>query len=72
MSGPTGPLRLFEGRIILATTRIMSLHTGKGRTVGKAISDIIDYVGFTEKAEFGEYMQKYGMVCVKMLPYDEN
>ena len=28
----------------MATTRIMPLHTGKGRTVGKAISDIIDYV----------------------------
>ena len=28
----------------MATTRIMPLHTGKGRTLGKAISDIIDYV----------------------------
>ena len=28
----------------MATTRIMPLHAGKGRTVGKAISDIIDYV----------------------------
>lgn len=27
----------------MATTRIIPLHTGKGRTVGKAISDIIDY-----------------------------
>ncbi len=53
MSGPTGPLRLFEGRIILATTRIMSLHTGKGRTVGKAISDIIDYVENLEKTDGG-------------------
>ena len=24
----------------MATTRIIPLHTGKGRTVGKAISDI--------------------------------
>ena len=28
----------------MATTSIMPLHAGKGRTVGKAISDIIDYV----------------------------
>ena len=28
----------------MATTRIMPLHAGKGRTAGKAISDIIDYV----------------------------
>lgn len=28
----------------MATTRIIPLHAGKGRTVGKAISDIIDYV----------------------------
>ena len=27
----------------MATTRIIPLHAGKGRTVGKAISDIIDY-----------------------------
>ena len=27
----------------MATTRLMPLHTGKGRTVGQAISDIIDY-----------------------------
>lgn len=30
--------------ILIATTRIMPLHTGKSRTVGKAIQDIIDYV----------------------------
>ena len=27
----------------MATTRLMPLHTGKGRTVGQAISAIIDY-----------------------------
>ena len=26
----------------MATTRLMPLHTGKGRTVGQAISAIID------------------------------
>ena len=29
----------------MATTRIMPLHTGKGRTESQAVSDIIDYVG---------------------------
>lgn len=28
----------------MATTRIIPLHAGKGRTVGKAISDIIGYL----------------------------
>ena len=28
----------------MATTRIMPLHIGKGRTESRAISDIIDYV----------------------------
>ena len=28
----------------MATTRIMPLHIGKGRTESQAISDIIDYV----------------------------
>ena len=27
----------------MATTRLMPLHTGKGRTVGTAIEAIIDY-----------------------------
>ena len=33
----------------MATTRIIPLHAGKGRTVGKAISDIIDYVKKSRK-----------------------
>ena len=28
----------------MATTRIMPLHIGKGRTESQAVSDIIDYV----------------------------
>ena len=35
----------------MATTRIIPLHAGKGRTVGKAISDIIDYVKNPEKTD---------------------
>ena len=32
----------------MATTRIMPLHIGKGRTESRAISDIIDYVANAE------------------------
>lgn len=31
----------------MATTRIMPLHVGKGRTESRAISDIIDYTTFS-------------------------
>ena len=43
----------------MATTRIMPLHTGKGRTVGKAISDIIDYVENPEKTDHGRLITSY-------------
>lgn len=33
----------------MATTRIMPLHVGKGRTESRAISDIIDYVANPQK-----------------------
>ena len=33
----------------MATTRIMPLHVGKGRTESRAISDIIDYVANPKK-----------------------
>ena len=37
----------------MATTRIMPLHTGKGRTVGKAIEKIIDYAENPQKTDGG-------------------
>lgn len=37
----------------MATTRIMPLHVGKGRTESQAISDIIDYVANPEKTDYG-------------------
>ena len=43
----------------MATTRIMSLHTGKGRTVGKAIQDIIDYVENPDKTDGGRLISSY-------------
>ena len=43
----------------MATTRIMPLHTGKGRDVGTAISDIIDYVKNPEKTDGGKLITSY-------------
>jgi hypothetical protein len=44
----------------MATTRLMPLHAGKGRTVGRAISDIIDYAKNPEKTDFGRLISSYG------------
>lgn len=44
----------------MATTRIMPLHTGKGRSVGKAIRDILDYVEKPEKTDNGRLITSYG------------
>lgn len=43
----------------MATTRIMPLHAGKGRTVGKAISTIIGYVSNPEKTDSGKLITGY-------------
>lgn len=43
----------------MATTRIMPLHTGKGRSVGQAISDIIDYVKNPKKTDHGKLITSY-------------
>lgn len=43
----------------MATTRLMPLHTGKGRSVGTAISDIIDYVKNPEKTGNGQLISSY-------------
>ena len=37
----------------MATTRIMPLHIGKGRTASRAISEIIDYVSNPQKTDHG-------------------
>ena len=44
----------------MATTRLMPLHVGKGRNVGTAISDIIDYVENPDKTEKGQLVTSYG------------
>ena len=43
----------------MATTRLMALHTGKGRNVGTAIRDIIDYVENPEKTNKGQLVSSY-------------
>lgn len=43
----------------MATTRLMPLHTGKGRDVGTAISDVIDYAENPEKTDYGRLITGY-------------
>ena len=43
----------------MATTRIMPLHVGKGRTESRAISDIIDYVANPQKTDYGRLITGY-------------
>ena len=43
----------------MATTRIMPLHVGKGRTESQAISDIIDYVANSQKTDEYSGQQVY-------------
>ena len=45
----------------MATTRIMPLHVGKGRTESRAISDIIDYVANPQKTDNGRLIT--GFTC---------
>ena len=44
----------------MATTRIMPLHIGKGRTESQAISDIIAYVENPKKTDHGKLIPGYG------------
>ncbi len=43
----------------MATTRIMPLHTGKGRSFCRAISDIIDYVATPQKTDNGKLITSF-------------
>ena len=43
----------------MATTRLMPLHIGKGRTVGTAIQAIIDYVENPEKTDYGNLIASW-------------
>ena len=48
-----------KGVLPIATTRIMPLHVGKGRTMKKAISDIIDYVENPQKTDNGRLISSF-------------
>ena len=43
----------------MATTRLMPLHIGKGRTVGTAIAAIIDYVENPGKTDNGNLITSW-------------
>ena len=43
----------------MATTRIMPLHTGKGRSVAKALKDVTDYMENPNKTEDGELISSF-------------
>ena len=43
----------------MATTRIMPLHTGKGRSFGTAITRIIDYVSNPDKTDNGQLITSF-------------
>ena len=55
------PLFSYKEGIVMATTRIMPLHVGKGRTESRAISDIIDYVANPQKTDNGRLIA--GFAC---------
>ena len=53
------PLIFWKKGTHMATTRIMPLRAGKGSTVGKAISDIIDHVKNLEKTDRSRLITSY-------------
>ena len=60
--GKTGGFRtlLLERRGCLATTRLMSLHVGKGQTAGDAIKRALGYIKDPMKTENGILVTSYG------------
>ena len=44
----------------MATTRIVPLHTGKGRKFGQAIKNVINYVSNPEKTENRQLITGFG------------
>ena len=44
----------------MATTRLIPLHTGKGRNFGKAIRNVIGYVSNPKKTHQGELVTCFG------------
>ena len=54
-----GSFCVWRGGSIMATTRIMPLHVGKGRTESRTTSDIIDYVLNPQKTDEYSGQQVY-------------
>ncbi len=54
-----GSFCVWRGGSIMATTRIMPLHVGKGRTESRTTSDIIDYVVNPQKTDEYSGQQVY-------------
>jgi len=48
-----------EGGDAMATTRLMALHTGTGRSVAKALTDSVDYMENPLKTDNGEWISSY-------------
>ena len=58
-----GASRLFLKREVKSTwqpSRLIPLHTGKGRNFGKAIRNVIGYVSNPEKTHQGELVTGFG------------
>ena len=51
----------------MATTRIMPLHIGKGRTESRAISDIIDYVANPQKTDNGKLITSMDVTAALLM-----
>lgn len=48
----------------MATTRLMPLHSGKGRTVAEALGRVTDYVKNPEKTNGGDLVTEIGRAHV--------
>ena len=49
----------YEGGVTVATTRLMPLHSGKGRMVAEALGRVTDYVENPEKTNGGDLVTAY-------------
>ena len=50
---------IFSGVIWIATTRIMPLHSGKKRSIARALKDSVDYMENPDKTDGGELISSY-------------
>ena len=43
----------------MATTRLMTIKAGRGRSIAKALKDTIDYMENPSKTDYGEWISSY-------------